>query len=241
MSASEIIITDLTRFGKPDKVCVAGVAEDGVVIRPMPYLSSKAVAKLDIHPGGVLEGEFKLTGAERPHVEDATYSKKLRFKGPCTGESFRRALASTMYSGICAGFDFEIVGGDKCIPSESPPPRSLITIQVAPDQLTIVQDSYKPEKMKAHIRDRDGLELGFVPITDRGFHDYAQKHVADYGSYARINEFIHQQDELYLRLGLGREWKVGSRNGYWIQLNGIYTFPEYLDEVRCYDNGKQQS
>ncbi|MEE9258030.1 MAG: hypothetical protein V3U37_00685, partial [Nitrospinaceae bacterium] len=50
-----------------------------------------------------------------------------------------------------------------------------------------------------------------------------------------VNRFINNQNKLYLRIGLGRAW--GPENGiygFWLQVNGIYTFPHYLPAVRSY-------
>jgi hypothetical protein len=50
-----------------------------------------------------------------------------------------------------------------------------------------------------------------------------------------INNFIQNQEDLYLRVGLGREYESkDGRKGYWLQINGIYTFPEYHEGIRSY-------
>ncbi|MEX1041243.1 MAG: hypothetical protein WDZ51_11460 [Pirellulaceae bacterium] len=230
----KIVITDLTRFKKPSEVCTAGVAEDGTVVRPMPYLSSDRCKELDIHPGGILEGEFKFTNGRAPHTEDAQF-ENLTFYGPCTGLEFKAALRSTLYNSLASGFEYDVQDGDKCIPVQSPPPRSLITIKVDPEQLEILEDGYNPDKLKATFSDGSGTELRYVSITDRGFFDFARKRAHAAGGIEEINEFIHSQSELYLRIGLGRVYSTAGRTGYWIQLNGIYTFPNYLEYIRCYD------
>ncbi|QDT65274.1 hypothetical protein [Calycomorphotria hydatis] len=231
-----IIITDLTRFrpGNPD-VCTAGVAEDGTVIRPMPYLSIENCRKLNIHPGGILEGQFTLKNSPAPHVEDANHGK-LTFHGACSSVKFRETLEKTTYPNISEGFGVPIIKREKCIPTTSPPVRSLITIKINPLSFSIVQDSYHPERLKAHFSDRAGIEMAFVSVTDRGFYDYAQQHREDLRSFLEIQRFIHSQEELYLRLGLSRSFEApDGRNGFWIQLNGIYTFPDKLEYIRCYE------
>lgn len=231
----KIIITDLTRFKDPDKFCTAGVASDGKVIRPMPYLSSKVCKQLNIQPGGILDGEFsRIPNLNAPHVEDAKYSN-LKFVGPCSPQEFRHVLETTLYASISDGFEHQVQGGNKCIPISSPPPRSLITLKVDPQQFWVQQDRYDPEKLKATFSDAGGTSLRFVSITDRGFFDYARDHAKIAGDVAAINNFIHSQLELYLRIGLSRKHESqDGREGYWIQLNGIYTFPNYLQYIRSY-------
>lgn len=228
----KIIITDLTRFGPgTPKVCTAGVAKDGTVIRPMPYLTSEVCRKLDIHPGGILEGVFTLQNASRPHVEDA-FHRNLAFLGPCSKSEFRHALEMTLYDSLSDGFGVEI-REEKRIPLTTPPERSLVTIKVSPTTFSIVTSSYGdgPKKIKAHLSDGCGARLSYVSITDLGFFEFAEQHMNDPGRFSQITGFIRSQEELYLRLGVGRPWK----DAYWIQVNGIYTFPESLEYIRYHD------
>jgi len=232
----KIIITDLTRFkpGNPD-VCTAGVAADGTVIRPMPYLTADRCRELDIHPGGILEGKFTLKKDPAPHVEDASYNK-LTFNGACSKAEFRAALEKTLYADMSEGFGVPVQSREKCIPVATPPVRSLITIKINPLGFSVVQDSYHPERLKAHFSDGAGIELAFVGVTDRGFYDYAQQHQDDPQAFLDMTRFIQSQQDLYLRLGLSRAYEApDGRNGYWIQLNGIYTFPDKLEYIRCYE------
>ncbi len=230
----EIVITDLTRFKNPEKVCIAGVSNDGLVLRPMPYLLNSECRRLNVHPGGVLESTFSAPKGESPHVEDASYGE-LRFKGPCSSDDFRKALEATRYRSMSEGFGVEVFDEQKCVPFSNPPVRSLITIKIDPRVLTIEQDGYSPNKFKAHFSDGIGTQMRFMSITDRGFSDYANAHASELGIAAQINHFIWSQDELYLRLGLSRRYETGGRDGFWIQINGIYTFPDYLKTIRQYE------
>lgn len=222
-----LIITDLTRFKADDKLCTAGVSEDGTVVRPLPYLSSAKCKEFNVLPGGILEGEFTFKNASRPHVEDADW-KNLRYVGRSTGDQFRQALESTLYGSISEGFECEVTG--KGIPERSPPPRSLITIKVRPEQFTVEKDGYEDNKLRGKLTDASGLTLSRLSITDVGFFHFAKGHAATEEDLARVSEFIRSQKELYVRIGLGRVFK----DSYWIQLNGIYTFPNYLKELRSY-------
>ena len=222
-----VIITDLTRFNDSGILCTAGVSDDGTVVRPEPYLSSARCKELNVLPGGILEGEFTFRTATRPHVEDADW-KNLRFLGKSTGDEFRKALESTLYGSISEGFECDVTG--KEIPERTPPPRSLITVKVRPDQLTIVKDGFSADRLRAHLTDASGLTLNYMSITDLGFFNYAKGHAASPADIAEVNHFIRSQQELYVRVGLARAWK----GAFWLQLNGIYTFPEYFKALRLY-------
>lgn len=64
----------------------------------------------------------------------------------------------------------------------------------------------------------------------------------DKSAIADMNFHVQSQKELYLRIGLSRAYKSpDDRHGYWIQVNGIYTFPEYMDYIRCYDCKEDES
>lgn len=64
-------------------------------------------------------------------------------------------------------------------------------------------------------------------------YNYAMKHFDDIDFPEKINAFIDEQEELYLRVGLsGRYADNNSRDGYWLQINGIYTFPNFDTEIR---------
>jgi len=231
-----IIITDLTRFkaGNPD-VCTAGIdRETGECIRPMPYLKFTRCMELGILPGGILTGEFT-TAPHRsaPHTEDCNY-QKLTFDGPCSGEEFRTVLADSCFASVDEGFEVSLPVGEKVIPLGHQVQRSIITLQVSPHDVEIVEDGYKPGSIKLHFADSAGRRHRYFPITDLGFYDYAQRH-RDSSALAALNAEISEQEEVFLRIGLSRSYRSPQgKDGYWMQANGIYTFPTVLRYIRSY-------
>lgn len=232
----EVIITDLTRFSTDEKVCTAAIdIHTGECVRPMPYLKGARCAELNIQPGAILKGDLVIKrDAEGPHVEDAHYSR-LTFVGPSTAVEFKRVLDISLSTSVGAGFGVQFVAGQKHIPAQTIAKCSIITICVDPQRLRIHEDDYKPGKIKASFVDGDGLSFSYLSITDLGFHDYAKRHQRD-GRLHEIQDFIREQDEVYLRVGLSRRFQPpGGKDGYWLQVNGIYTFPDYFAEVRSYE------
>ena len=130
---------------------------------------------------------------------------------------------------ISDGFDYEFLG-EKAIPKEYAPSKSIITIKVNTNNIEIVKDGFKEGKIRLNLLDNDGKRFSFLSITDLGFYNYAMEHFDDTNFPKIINDFIRQQDDIYLRIGLGREY----REKYWLQVNGIYTFPNYDTEIRSY-------
>jgi hypothetical protein len=231
---SKIIITDLTRFSQPIDVCTAGTdVSSNVCIRPMPYLKMAKCVALGILPGAILSGDFKpRSGLTGPHQEDAEYSN-LKFVGACTSDEFKAALTAGLFKSVEEGFEIKLGNAQKHIPIGHHVKRSIITLAVNPKSIAIVEDGYKPGKIRIHFVDSSGRQFRYLSITDLGFHRYAERHYAD-KDLPSLNAFISNQSEAYLRIGLSRAHDIRGTNGYWMQANGIYTFPDFVKEIRSY-------
>ena len=233
---NRIIITDLTRFSNREILCTAGIDTDtGQCIRPMPYLNADRCKELVMLPGAILTGEFSSTaGAVAPHIEDMDH-QNLTFNGHCSSDEFQSLLSDSAASTIEEGFGVVLQEPQKLIQQDLAPKCSLITIRVVPNGVKIVQDQYNPTKIKAHITDATGKEYSFLSITDLGLHGYAENHYKEAGSYTEVNDLIHSQEEVYVRIGLSRFYEAqNGRAGFWMQVNGIYSFPDYFEAARQY-------
>lgn len=231
----KIIVTDLTRFSNPEIVCIAGVdLTSRRLVRPMPYLKTEICRKLNILPGAIIEGDFKpKPHNEKPHIEDFEYKEDaIMFLGPSSAGKFKEALLCGLVDNIETGFNIELNDYQKFIPSNKAPDRSIITIILK--SISIVKDKFNPEKLKAVFTDSSDKNFYYIPITDIGFHGYAESEKKDEGR-RKLNSFIRRQDEVFLRIGLSRYWEhEDGRKGFWLQVNGIYTFPDYLEDIRCH-------
>ena len=232
----EIIITDLTRFNTSDKVCIAGInINTNKCIRPMPYLTATKCEELNILPGSKLNGDFQQnTSRGFPHSED-NYYNNLTHNGACTADEFHEVLNNTIAASVSDGFGYLFPEGGKVIPYTNIPHQSIVTVKVKSSQIRIVKDSFSHGKIKLNLKDNDNKKYTYLPITDLGFYNYAMKHFNDIDFPEKINAFIDEQEELYLRVGLsGRYADNNGRDGYWLQINGIYTFPNFDAEIRSY-------
>jgi hypothetical protein len=234
----DLIVTDLTRFAKDDIVCIAGIdVKSKQCIRPLPYLAKAECKRLKLLPGAILEGKFtRPKRVDEPHTEDMKY-EGLSFKGPCTSEEFESVLKATTYTSINEGFDDKVPIGTKVIPHDNPSSRSIITLKLKPNQIEIVRNAFDPKGLRLNIRDNDGRKYVYLSITDLGFHNLAVSKQKDPDYTDELNEYILSQKKVYLRIGLGRRYKNPSdgRDGFWIQVNGIYTFPEFMTKIRTYE------
>ena len=227
-----IIITDLTRFKKEDTVCIAGInPKKNECIRPRPYIAKKDCQKRNILPGAIIEGKFTSYPYTSPHTEDINRSL-LIFRGQCSSEEFKDLLRKTSVGSVEEGFGIQFADGQKYIPHDNPPDLSIITLTLYPDQLYMIKDKYN--KLRVNFT-QHSKEFSFLSVTDLRFCNYAERNLTDDDLY-ELNNFIHTQQELYLRLGLSRLYKSkDGKNGFWLQVNGIYTFPEYFKRIRCYE------
>ena len=232
-----IIVTDLTRFHNPEIVCTAGIDGDsGECIRPMPYLKLSECQRLNILPGAKLSSDFTPSPDRTgPNQEDYRY-KKLKFLAPSSSSEFKNALKQGLYGSVEEGFEVTLNDNQKHIPIDSEVKKSIITVSISPTEIEIVENPYKPEKIKLNFRDLPGRRFRYIPITDLGFYEYALQHHSR-NELRKVNSMIKAQEEVYLRIGLSREYQPRNdeRNGYWLQVNGIYTFPDYIEEIRCYN------
>ena len=234
-----LIITDLTRFsaGKPT-VCIAGIdRETGECIRPIPYLPFTECTRLDILPGGILTGEFtQVPTRTPPHMEDCRY-QNLQFSGACSSAEFQQVLEESCVANLEVGFDMSMESGERVIPPNHKVARSIVTLSVAPASVKILEDGYKPGGIRLHFTDASGRSFRFFPITDLGFYDYAQRH-RESSALEALNEQLAAQDKVFLRIGLTRVYKnPKGKEGFWMQANGIYTFPSILRYIRSYPTG----
>lgn len=235
-NVKEYIVTDLTRFQNDEKVCTAILdSETGECLRPLPYFSFAQCKKINMHPGAVLQGTFFINSdAAEPHVEDARYENDVEFIRIASSEEFKEALVVSLEDSVSEGFGAGLIEEHKYIPFDSPSSVSIITVKVAPQLLSIHKDRYKEGKIKLSFRDNDGERYSYLSITDRGFYDYAMEYYHS-DKMNKLEEFIANQDEVYLRVGLSRRYKApDGRDGFWLQANGIYTFPDFLPEIRQY-------
>jgi hypothetical protein len=216
---------------------MAGLTEDGkTCIRPQrdarpSYISYKTFKDHNVLPGTILEANFtNMPEVHAPHIEDR-YFDKFKIRGICTSAQFEDVLRASSHSSLAAGFGIPIRGK---VLTETPT-GSIITLSVKPGQFTLIGDGFNPDKVKANITDGTGLSLNYLSITDLGFHDYVGHSKTRRMSIDEMNAFINTQDDIYLRIGLSRQYQADDgRDGYWLQVNGIYTFPNFEQVLRAY-------
>lgn len=242
----KIIVTDLTRFTNPDIVCLAGIdPETGQCVRPMlengtklEYFPFSGVKDHGVIPGSCLEGNFiPVIGANRPHVEDHRSRGDVNVVESASGAAFEAVLERTAHTSIRSAFGAR--PNNRCYARNAAPATSITTIRLdSPStQFRLVMDQkYDAPKFKAHVTDAEGFELSWLPVTDLGFSDHIAKVLTEDPALVKLNTFLRAQRKLYMRIGLSRPYTASAdRDGYWVQLNGIYSFPNFRKDLRLYD------
>jgi len=204
------------------------------IIRPWPYLTQEICKQFCILPGTKLCADFTSKNEAAPHNEDHDW-RNLGKSGVATSEEFLNVLDLTKYPSVASGFGVTLAPNQKVIKNEQGTGRSLITIEIVPASIEIIKDRYKLNSLKVNFCDASNQEFWHLPLTDLGFFRYAQELCAQ-NKLLELNSFIGNQRRVLLRIGLSRQYRAqDGREGYWIQVNGIYTFPEYPKEIRSYE------
>ena len=229
-----LIITDVTEM-RDDEVCVAGIDEDGICVRPVVpggvrlhhlYNQGSAV----VVPGRKVELELFDAGGKAPHVEDERLlPSSIVDRGLCTTPEWESVLASSCAANVSAMFDGHLTEGRYVPPGSGT--RSLGTIRDVKVEYVSVSD--EPDRRRYRMSFRDGAKSRYlrVPVNDLTFRTMMSRSLDAIGDPVEVEESLmealHSVDRIYLRVGLTRPW--GDPEVCWTQVTGIYTFPDYLE------------
>lgn len=229
----ELLITDLT-FMRDGRVCLAGVDRNLQTIRPMlPKHLYKAQLYLEsgdvLHPRAVVSMFVeKDPESAVPHIEDYVwfpYGETIVLRKTST-ENWHNVLRRTSSPSVADIFGVPIENRNHNI-REGQGIRSLGTLQPA----TITELWYKGHDERNYqyrlgFSDASG-ELFDLPINDLTLLTYIERLqknglALDYIMDLLLDRF--QRSETWLRIGLTRPFQGWC----WLQVTGIYTFPDYL-------------
>ncbi len=212
-------------------VCIAGVLfGSDFCIRPDLKWTVHACRARGLMPGDGLQGDFDSSGSPPPHVEDHRPQGQPMY-GRLERAHLRCALERTQAGSVAEGFGCELPVGEKSLYSEACRPiKSIVTIRVAPDSIQLYWDDYRAEP-QLRVGFQDGSGMRFVrPYKDLLPVEYMKNNQLDDDVLRRMRRFIDYAEDVFLRIGLSRVWESphDGRRGYWLQVNGIHTFPDPL-------------
>ena len=235
-----IVITDLTRM-KPPRVCIGGYFwDEGTCVRPIIphqeitesflYVENTLVIK----PFALVELDFIRPKPDPPHSEDWEIHPTHRrlITNELTDEQKRDFLNRIVDPSISSIFKATIHDDTYVLYGQGE--RSLGTIH--PKEVIGVE--YEPlrteSKWDYRITLSDaGNHLVRLPVTDLAFRECCEARLRGGTTHTAIalslkNLFNDPETYTFIRVGLARRWARRFPDRCYIQITGIYTFPDYL-------------
>lgn len=235
----DILITDLTQMGG-EHLCMAGMARDWSVVRPVPaegYLTARHLIHptFVVRPGSVVSLFCRSRKSTTPpHVEDVRWDMDngLKFVRQLEADSWWHVLERLASPSVEAIFETRFARNKHILPDQAA--RSLGTLK--PTALTGLEFRAVPRDDRSTLYldfiDGDGEQYAKIPVNDLTLRAYVLAEIRAGKTPQAICAALLSAWEgrtIWLRLGLTRPWEGRC----WLQVNGIYTAPDYLNG-RCF-------
>ena len=235
-----LIITDLTQMPKGNEVCVVGIDAEGKCIRPVCergflkeylYDSKRGVI---VRPGAKVEFDLYPFDVLPPQIEDMMFNpSSITGRGMFTPSEWENTLRRSSFETVSEIYDGLIQDNAWVMPGAET--RSIGTLA----KTSIIDLYLTPGSVKPRITFADSSDCEFErPASDLTLWDRCHCLVKDRGQdilsvQKELLSSLQGTDRLYLRVGLARPW--GQDGKCWLQITGVYTFPDYLDG-KCFDD-----
>lgn len=219
-----------------NRICVAGYRSDMTCIRPVTasglnYDFLKEMGELVIQPFSIVEFDLEENATpNRPHSEDYVMQSQHRAKrGMLTSSQQDGFLSKTNYSNVENIFGAPIRSGPGFYINDGEGMRSLGTIE-SPNLKNIHRDLSSGYRIS--FNDKCGKDYD-LKVTDLSFWKYLDfliytNRVPPADALGMLEDALHKA-KIYLRIGLARgDWDKYPGRCY-LQITGVYSFPDYLD------------
>lgn len=236
-----IAITDLTRM-RQGRVCIAGYDKDAECVRltrPHPGIPEDSLIKGDkaiIFPFAKVEFDMNKIDSDPPHVEDYTYKPKSpKYVGAV--ENPEAHLKYLLFPNVEDIFEQEIHDDFGFYVLEGQGTRSLGTIKPSVIyKVFFEKDQSGMWDYRVSFKDDNGVffRLKIVDLTWQYYCRDQRNHLPDQKSIAKKMSRILRPSNAYFRIGLSRGWDLHPGKCF-LQITGIYTFPDYLEGKTFYD------
>lgn len=233
-----IVITDLTQMPRGNEVCVVGIDPEGRCIRPVceggflkQHLRDTKQTVIVRH-GAKVEFDFHRVDVVPPHIEDQGFDlDSIVNRGFCNDAEWQSILRNSSYTKVGDIFDSLLQDRGWVMPGAK-------TISIATlSRARIVDVELTPRSIKPRITFVDRSSCEFTrPSSDLTLWDRCRSLVRRQGrSLVEVEKellsLLQSADRPYLRLGLARPWVQPGliEKRCYLQVTGIYTFPDYLE------------
>jgi len=234
-----IVITDLTHM-RGEGVCIVGVDQYSQTIRPVlppPGVLREHLyieGKLAIRPRAKVRFSFREVPIKPPHIEDLGFDPKSAiYEGLCTDAEWEEVLKASSFHSVQDIYNGCLQENRWVEPRANT--RSLGTVSCVEVISVDLREWSGERRYRLLFTDRTGGQYNNITISDLAFRQFCDVELDRRSSLLsasrQITDLLKNVDRLYLRLGLARPWAPsdGSSNlRCWMQVTGIYTFPDYL-------------
>jgi hypothetical protein len=223
-----------------DRGCIAGITPQGESIRPMLqggiYLRHllPPIVPAVVRPRAVFE--MSLSPAAEliaPHLEDHDWDIEagVDFVQLASEALWRLALDKVRKASVEAVFGVELHRNKNLQPDTGTSSLGVIKAHSVDEVECQYAAAYQKREFRISFTDENGTVYDKIPITDLGFKRYyaARLNTQKPDQIAQDLQRRLSGQTVYLRLGVGRPYAGWC----WLQVNGIYTFPDYLNG-RCF-------
>ncbi len=243
MVLTTVIITDLTRM-KGNRVCIAGITDDYRTIRPEfdrgviteDWLFDHT-GKIVIRPFARVQLDLLKSCPAPPHTEDWLVRPDIKHNGGLLTWNERKTLLQKILDpSVAAIFGAEIHREPGCFIRENEGTRSLGTVKVK--YLEDVTHRCYDGKWDYRISfyDQAGVcyRLGVTDLAFRAFVNHLRETQGlECAEIGPMLERKFRRSDVFLRIGLARPTWEKYPHCCFLQINGVYTFPDYL-QGKCF-------
>jgi hypothetical protein len=245
---SILTISDVTRMSR-NTVCIAGYLEDGTCVRPQFHYGHITEdwlfqnGEMAVRPFAQIEIDF-LPGhchTEPPHTEDRLVASGYRLvrhiEDPGERAMFLDGISEPRLSD-CFGAPLLTDGySPKRFVHPGDGTQSLATVRGCVTFLEFGANQYNNRRYEIGFSDAAGFEYR-APITDLALRAYLDQGEHELNSSGHAATRLGRQLEtsnVWLRVGFARGFDQGGKTEprCYLQLNGLYSIPDYL-EGKCW-------
>jgi len=242
----KLVITDLTRMYR-GTICIAGYDSEHNYIRPTlppPGIPEQTLVKdgrAVISPFALVEFDLLEPTPKPPHTEDCRYNAD----SPCfirQVQDRKTVLGWSLFEDVNALFGQPILTDPGFYVMDCQGPRSIGTILPRGISKMIYEAGEDgPWDYRLYFVDRSN-SFYRLKITDLTWHYYCDSLRGQGREPTEISSeltSVLKSREVFLRIGLARGWKRFPERCY-LQITGIYTFPDYLEGKTFVDLSPQK-
>jgi len=243
MALTPVIITDLTRMGG-NRVCIAGVTSDYRTIRPEfergvlteDWLFDGA-GKIVIRPFARVRLDLLKNCPAPPQTEDWLVKPDVKHNDGLLNSNERKTLLQKILDpNVATIFGAEIHREPGFFIRENEGNRSLGTVKVnyLEDVIHRCYDGNWDYRISFYDQAGVSYRLKVTDLTFRAFVNYLRETQGlECDAIGSMLASKFRKSDVFLRIGLARPTWEKHPHCCYLQINGIYSFPDYL-EGKCF-------